>query len=371
MLSGDDCLFNSPRTLSLGDLLEIEEEKMRENKIAFRKQSGKLNNKSRKDAKLEKCFYCNKPSSSFCNSHSVPAFSLRNIAVDGGLYTHNKLVNLPLMDEDKGVNRSGTFQLICRECDSRIFKDYEDPDNYVVEPTSKMIAQIAMKNHLKSISKRNHEISLYKNMKENYSLPDAISAQKEIVNQLDLQEYITEFKKAKRIDEKGWDNEYYLFHHQILDYVVPIAAQTTVALLTDFEGNVINDIYNLSSTYKIQSIHICVFPLETTSVIMMFVDSTYKRCRPFYKQFKKLTSQDKLAAINFILFNYCEDVFINKNVDEEVLKHEGLINISQQTFDVITTVEDVLDAKEIGKEGADLSKINDVPNLLSEKFKVR
>lgn len=365
-------MFNSHRTLKLGDLLETEQDKMLENKIVFRKQAGKLNNKSRKDAKMDNCFYCNKLCSSFCNSHSVPAFSLRNIAVDGVLYTHNKLVNMPLMDEDKGINQSGTFQLICRDCDSRIFKEYEDPDNYTIEPTSKMMAQIAMKNHLKNISKRNHEISLYKNMKEAYPFfPEAILTQKEIVNQLDLQEYIAEFKKAKRIDEKGWDNEYYLFHHQVLDYVVPIAAQTTVSLLTDFEGNVINDVYNHSSNYKIQAIHVCVFPLEETSIIMLFVDSTYKRCRPFYKQFKKLTSQDKLATINFILFNYCEDTFINKNVDNEVLKHEGLINISQQTFNVITTVDDIFNTKEIGKEGADLSKINDVPNLLSEEFKVR
>lgn len=239
-------MFNSPRTISLGNLLETEYDIMTENKISFRKQFGKLNNKSRKDAKMEKCFYCNEPCSSFCNSHSIPAFFLRSIAVDGDLYTSNKLVNIPLLDDGKGVNQSGTFHLICRDCDSRIFSDYENPDNYTEKPTSKMIAQIAMKNHLKSISKRTFEISLYNNMKETYYLPEASSNQRQTINELDLQEYIEEFKKAKRIDEKGWDNEYYLFHHQILDYVVPIAAQNTVALVTDFEGNIINDIYNHS-----------------------------------------------------------------------------------------------------------------------------
>jgi len=105
---------------------------------------------------------------------------------------------------------------------------------------------------------------------------------------------------------------------------------------------------------------------------MMFVDSNYKRISPFYKQFKKLSPQDKLAAINFIIFNYTEDIFISKNVNEEVLvlKHEGLINLSQQTLDVISS-HDIINAKEIGKEGTDLSKMNDVPNLLSEEFKVR
>lgn len=56
---------------------------------------------------------------------------------------------MPILDYDKGVNESGTFRLICRTCDSKIFSDYENPNNYVNKPTSKMLAQIAMKNYFK------------------------------------------------------------------------------------------------------------------------------------------------------------------------------------------------------------------------------
>lgn len=44
--------------------------------------------------------------------------------------TLNTLVDNPLMDTEKGVEEAGTFHLICNECDSKIFSDYENPDNY-------------------------------------------------------------------------------------------------------------------------------------------------------------------------------------------------------------------------------------------------
>lgn len=161
-------MFNSyekfTQMLNLGTDSEMESSTMTEKKVEFRKTLGKLQNKSRQDAKNDECFYCGEKCSSFCNSHSIPAFFLRNIAVKGVIYSNNKLVNLPLLDEDKGVNQSGTFQLICRDCDSKIFSDYENPENYENLPSSKMIAQIAMKNYLKSIGKRKFEIALYDNM---------------------------------------------------------------------------------------------------------------------------------------------------------------------------------------------------------------
>lgn len=49
------------------------------------------------------------------------------------------------MDTENGVNKAGTFHLICNDCDSKIFSDYENPDNYSNQPTQKMIAQMALK----------------------------------------------------------------------------------------------------------------------------------------------------------------------------------------------------------------------------------
>lgn len=77
--------------LSLGTDSEEELNAMEENKVEYRKQLGKLLGKSRKDAKGKKCFNCGKECRGFCNSHSIPAFVLRNIAVDGEIYSNNKV----------------------------------------------------------------------------------------------------------------------------------------------------------------------------------------------------------------------------------------------------------------------------------------
>lgn len=357
--------------LSLGTDSKEELKVMLDNKVEFRKKWGKLKSKSIQDAKGEKCFYCGKECSSFCNSHSIPSFVLKNIAVGGYVYNNFKLVNFPALDDSKGVNKTGTFQLICRECDSNIFQEYENPDNYENFPTAKMIAQIAMKNYMKSISKRRFEIALYKNMFT--SIPEFstdVYNNKQEINNLDLQEYIQEFNRAKRIANKGWENEYNLFYYQKLDYVVPVAFQSNVALLIDFEGNTINNIYNMSPDYHMKSIHICVFPLETTSVIMMFVDSRHKRYRTFCKQFRKLSHDDKLTAINYIIFSLSEDVYLNKDVDENILKDEGLVAISRQSSDIISTNPNV-DTSPVVREHFDFAKMHEIPNLLSKEYKIK
>lgn len=51
--------------------------------------------------------------------------------------------------------------MICNDCDSKIFSDYENPDNYITQPTPKMITQMALKDSLKLISKRLMEIEIF------------------------------------------------------------------------------------------------------------------------------------------------------------------------------------------------------------------
>jgi hypothetical protein len=157
--------------------------------IQIRKRMAKIVNESRSDAKLEYCYCCGKSAGSFCNSHSVPAFSLRNIAVNGMLYHSNSFVELSYMDLEKGINSSGTFKLICRDCDSTLFSAYENPENYGKILAPRLIAQIAMKNYLKNISKRHIEVCLY-NKLLNIGLTESAHDAKQVVHELDLKEYI-------------------------------------------------------------------------------------------------------------------------------------------------------------------------------------
>ena len=99
--------------------------------IEVRKKVNKMLSEARKKAKPPKCILCGKEQSSFCNSHSVPQMCLRPIA-DRGKVLHASLAmgfDIGVVDLDGGVNKSGTFNYICRECDAKFFQDYENPDN--------------------------------------------------------------------------------------------------------------------------------------------------------------------------------------------------------------------------------------------------
>lgn len=341
----------------------------KEQKIEYRKQLNRVIGIGKKDSRKNHCLYCGKECSSFCNSHSVPAFLLRNISENGYLYTSNKILKIPIYDDEKGVNNTGTFHLLCRQCDSEIFADYEEPTNYEGDLSSKMIAQIAMKNYLKYISKRLIESSIYDHMIKELKGPKHIYKQRKIVNALDLKEYVEGYKKAKRVAKKGWKGDYYVFCDITLDYVVPVTFQSNVTLTIDFNGELINNIYNMSEKYKTQVLHICVFPLENRTRVFMFIDSKHKRYRRFCKQFNNLDLEDKLKAINYIIFAYSEEVFINKCISEDVLNDENMRRTVGKTLDIMST-NPITDTETIVRDEYNFARMSDIPNLLSRDYRL-
>ena len=116
-------------------------------------------------------------------------------------------------------------------------------------------------------------------------------------------------------------NSYYLCYYNQLDYVVPIAFQSSIALISDFKGQTINDIFNMSTSYKIKTINICVFPLVDKSVIFMFIENGDKRYRNFYREFNKLDKEDQLQTLTYILFLYSEEVYLSKSIPSDILKN--------------------------------------------------
>ena len=131
--------------------------------IPVRKQMNELLREAQKDSKPEKCILCGKNQTSFCNSHSVPQMILKNIADNGKVLQANVLFDLEVLDLDKGVNNSGTFHIICNDCDNKYFNDYENPIALLNKPTDKMLAEIALKDTLIQLDKRDQELKLFQN----------------------------------------------------------------------------------------------------------------------------------------------------------------------------------------------------------------
>lgn len=336
--------------------------------LDYRKTMNDLISNGRRLTKGSTCMFCGKEVKGFCNSHSLPAFCLKNISENGQVYGANVFIGFSLLNIDKGVKQAGTFKCICRECDSKIFCEYENPNNYVNRPTSGMIAQIAMKDYLRQIGKKLEENGMYQMALKQTTNGEIVINRRLDINEIDMQEYKAGFKKAKRIVEKGWENEYYMFYNEKLEYTSPIAFQGLVSLIVDLEGNIINNIYNMDTKYHTQDLHICVFPLKNTTEIIMFIDSKYKRYRKFIKQFKKLSCEDKLALINYIIFLYSEDIFISKKIPESIIENEKLVDVSKQICDAM-----MLPGSNVLEEAKcvyNLNRFNEIPNLLSEEFKI-
>lgn len=161
---------------------------------------------------------CGNTQASFCNSHSVPQLALRSIA-DNGMVLHASAAigfDEEIVDIEKGVNKLGTFNYICRNCDGTFFQDYENEVSLIKNPTDKMLAEIAVKNMLLLMSKRVTEKELVKIQQKRFScfanVEDLIG-----VKELDADEFEKEmfFTRALQVGMKQVDTRFYSgkFYH--------------------------------------------------------------------------------------------------------------------------------------------------------------
>lgn len=353
--------------LDLGKLAGVKDTLSQDTLINAKKMFSKTYKSSLLKSKRTNCFYCNKPCNSFCNSHTIPAFCLEHIASNGKLFHMNTIVDVPLLKKDKGINESGTFHMICRDCDSKIFQDYENESNYNNIPTTKMLAQIAMKCNLKLISKREFENAFYEEMCK-LKYPLNIAGLRQTINEMDLKEYISAYNKAKKSSLKPFNGDYHIYTYIQLPYRIPIAFQGSLSLICDLNGNIINDIYNHNADYEIKNVYLCVFPFESKSVIMFFIEKGNNRYSSFFKQFKKLPLSEQLKVINFIIFAYTEDYFISPTISEQILNQ--MFTVASKSTDLISSTPFV-NAVDIVKEHYSFNEMQTIPNILSKEYQIK
>ena len=357
-------------SLDLGFSNEFEEDKIT---IEQRKEVGKILKHAREQAKLKTCFYCKKRCDGFCKSHTVPQFILKNIAKNGKLYYANTILKSPLQKEEKGIAEAGVFYIICNDCDSSLFREYENPTNYKSIPSSKMLAEIDLKNILKSISKRIIEKEAYKYIHNNYG-DDYLwfdIASKQINNiKIDLTELGNSFRIAKNHISNLSDSNYYMGLYEELPFTVPIAYQGQIALIVDLEGNLINMTYSPKASTKIETMNLCIFPLEDKTIIMAFVEKKNEKYKRFFKQLRGKCLDEKITIINYILFLYTEDFFISPLISSNVLDRiKDTYKITNSGFS-INEGDDINRAFEIEKRKYSLQNIPDIPVLLDKKYEI-
>lgn len=350
------------RMLSLKLNMEIPQKR----KVSISKFITRIFKKARTNAKSETCHICGKECSSFCKSHSVPQFALQNIAERGN-------VHIPLQGEmlttgdNTGIKKAGVFFLICENCDNTIFCDYEDPDAYNVQPNDKMLAEISLKNYLQLIYKRRIEPEIYTLLEQRFDNFSIMPGKGKTIQEIDLEEYQVHFQYALRALSGKKAPRFHLCYFTILDYLVPCAAQTAIPLMVDLDDNLINNVYNISDEYRIAHLHVAILPLKGSSAIMLFCEQGEKRYRRFFRQFRRLDSEDQLAVINYMIFSYTENVFVNPSVYKLAWKNKKFRKVCRKTTNVLS-FGGIHDPLKTAIQAFSFSNRYDVPNLLSREY---
>lgn len=354
---------------------DLEKNMMEVNLIEYRKQMSQILSTARKRAKGDSCYFCGKKTTTFCESHYVPKFCLKNISVNGKLYYYNNFLDFKLIATDKGVKEAGTFSLICRSCDSKAFQDYENPDNYDTTPSEKMIAEIAMKDYLKFIYKRHFEKAMFDIIAEKNPFVGATASVQNEIKDLDLMEYEHNFEKAKRAMGSEANNTYDLFFYTKLPYVAPIAIQSLLVLVSDLKCKCVNNIYDYSQDYHPKDLHLAVLPIQDSTLVMLFCDANEPVYKGFINQFKELSSGEQLGVINYMIFLYTEDYFISPSISEEILNNAAFKEVTGQSLESFGLAFSEEHAREITLRKAlsafDLNAWKRIPNLLDERYKLR
>ena len=337
--------------------------------VEIRKQMGQMQSEAKRNAKPTKCILCGNTQTSFCNSHSVPQLALRPIADNGKVLHASAAMGFDeeIVDIENGVNKSGTFNYICGKCDGTFFRDYENEANLIKSPTDKMLAEIAVKDMLLLMSRRAVEKELAKIQQRKFSsfenVEDLIG-----LKELDADKFEKEMFFHKGIVDRNETGGYQVLFWKVLPYVIPIAAQSAIALQTDMEGKKVNDVYDFDPNIRMQYMHICFFPLKNQSVILAFYHKRDRLYRNLRHQINSSAEDKILKYLNYLLFAHTENYFISKSVKQEIGNNESLQKLSQEVNGLPTL--GYLNSDNSFGIGYTPVEMGEIPNFLDSKWAV-
>lgn len=342
-----------------------------EQNISFHKALSIGESYAKKITRPRACLICNSTNNRFCNSHSVPARCLRAIAKNGDVKVFNGLIKIPAIDDDKGINEAGTFRLICRECDEKVFKDYETFENYpVANPSDKILHEIVLKNYLKYYHKKAIEGEAFPKMLDNLQIPNQNLLEPILkFDDRDKQDAFKSFCKVKKLLSSNTNGYYRIIEYNRLPYTFPFAFQSNISLITGFDGEVINDIFNSHKKYDLQDLHICIFPEKDYTYVIVFYQKNFQRYSQFSKHYRKLNLEERLKLLLFIILKYSEDFFYShsiQNIETNPVVQEAITSTTLMLCDF----DDKKDSK-LKKciQVYDLNNYRKLPNFFSNNSK--
>lgn len=136
-------------------------------------------------------------------------------------------------------------------------------------------------------------------------------------------------------------------------------------MITGFDNEIINDIFNFDKSYHLQDLHICVFPEKEFSYILIFYRKDYKRYCSFSREYKKLDESEQLRLIFYIIIKYTEDFFYSPKIQDILEKDKSILNSAFSTSKTFDDIPNAIKIKECIKK-FNLKEYINIPNILGQ-----
>ena len=294
---------------------------MNEKQIETRKSSFAFYKEANKDLKILQCPFCGQKSPALCDSHSVPEFILRNIAGEVGCVDNiYNILDICIQKEKLGVGQAGCFKMICRNCDSQAFQNYEDEISLLKFNKEKhILSEIALKNILRNMYGMMDQMAIYYAVYDKYGISNHFTYASVCLHDLDC--YMTEMNQIIDIKIEKGQGDYKIIYKNYLEYIAPIAFQGCFEMKFDCIGELIPILHTEKDDY-LRLLHIAIFPLSSKTLVLVFVRDNCYEYSELIKQFKLKNEAEKLDFINYIIFKCSDNFFLSKKINKEVYSRE-------------------------------------------------
>lgn len=278
-----------------------------------------------KSARLSRCLICNKPMNSSCKSHVVPQFILKEISHNGMVsygYIFDKR-NVQGCEKTTGVKNAHVFRLLCRECDRRLFSDYEKPesildfDSLSLEKQTRILRQMALKAHLSHIQMKYNRL-IMKDISTGGKVSELEKQGKFTPERIDLNDHIESVFNIR-------SSSYSVLYNRLLNYNVNFATQTLIYYVFDIKGKKTFDIYDLKNNEKISPFYLMVLPVEGKTRIIFYINSVNEKAAALIEQFNALTEEEKLKFLFVSQIIFDQDFYVNPLKAEKIIKRDKRI----------------------------------------------
>ncbi|PGC57842.1 hypothetical protein COM24_05600 [Bacillus toyonensis] len=288
-------------------------------------------NKSWEQSDFKTCFAFNKERCEglIKGAHSIQNNRILNRVSDDGHVYHirGKVEKSELKPVFKRLSRNtaSTFFGFCNYHDTVFFKPIEQQE-YNQEPIQNFL--FAFRALTLQYHNKNRELFLLQNHFKEF--PDLM------LNGEDVYRY-----RLALLDISDCAKQYEIFNNNYmksnfervrtlyrkLDFEVNFASSASFAVRNDLKGNTINEVYTNIKTEKMPLIFITIYPIENgTNILLSYHQDDDVIYREYFDQLEKLTINDLLKHLNFLLIEYTENIFFKPSwIDSMVDKQKESI----------------------------------------------